>query len=98
MGHNLLTAPIVLKPRGATLRGLRESKKKTLQEVSIDIQIPVLRISLYERGNSIPIEHVEIFSEYYNFPVTELVDSSSLSEVILKIDNACRILNHFPQV
>jgi transcriptional regulator with XRE-family HTH domain len=96
MAKNLLSTPIVLKPRGRTLRGLRESKEKTLQQVFLETEIPVLRLSLYERGHAIPIDHLDLLSAYYMFPATELVEPSSLSEVLAKLERACSVLNYHP--
>lgn len=81
-----------VKPKGSFLVHLRRGRRQ--RDVEEGAGLPLLRLSLYERGNPIPMEHLEKLALYYEMPARELVEPESLTETLARIDNSCRVLGH----
>jgi len=69
-----LGGSLTVKPKGRFLRYLREREPgRTQKEVEDATGLPNLRLSMYERGTSIPLDHLEKLALYYGMPARELI-------------------------
>lgn len=85
-----LGGSLTVKPKGKFLLFLRQREPGRKQrEVEEGAGLPELRLSMYERGVSIPIDHLEKLALYYGMPARELIDPSSF-EATLQL--TCRLL------
>lgn len=74
---------LTVKPKSKLLVFLRGKEPgRTQKTVEDGSGLPSLRLSMYERGVPIPIDHLERLALYYGMPARELVEPSSLEATL----------------
>jgi len=64
---------------GSRLRTLRRRMRKTIKQVSRDMDIPMSTLGMYERGERKPsLERLRQLAEYYQVAADELLDISGV--------------------
>lgn len=90
-------------PKGKFLVFLRKkgddsrTAPRTQKEVEDAAGLPALRLSMYERGVPIPLDHLEKLSSYYGMPARELVDPASLEKTLLLVQRIYKLFELIPQ-
>lgn len=70
---------------------------RTQKEVEDAAGLPALRLSMYERGVPMPLDHLEKLSSYYGMPARELVDPTSFYKTLYLVARVYRLFELIPQ-
>lgn len=74
---------LTVKPKGKFLLFLRQREPyRTQKSVEDATAIPNLRLSLYERGQPISLDHLHKLARFYDIPARELVEPDSLDQTL----------------
>ncbi len=85
---------ITVRPKGKFLLHLRKDQRQ--KDVEEAAGLPALRLSLYERGNPIPLGHLERLANHYDIPARELVEPESLEAVFCMARTIKRVFEMLP--
>lgn len=91
---NKVTRGLTVKPKGPFLLFLRKrDPDRTQKDVEDSTGIPNMRLYLYERGNPIPIDHLQRLSAYYGIPARELTEPDSFEIVLKRTQYLCKVFS-----
>lgn len=93
-----LSVSLTVTPKKKFLRFLREREPgRTQKDVEDGAGLPPLRLSMYERGVPIPLDHLEKLARYYDMPARELTDPESFDKTLYLMQRIYKLFELIPQ-
>lgn len=85
---------LTLRPKGDFLLHLRlREPRRTQKQVEEAVGLPAMRLSLYEHGKPIPLEHLYSLAVYYDMSAKELVFEESFKAKKQLAYAICRVFD-----
>jgi transcriptional regulator with XRE-family HTH domain len=89
---------LTVQANGARLKELRKARRLKQCEVEVMAGIPLLRVSQYENGRPISIDHLLALSNFYGVAPQELSMAASRAKLARVATRVCRVLGWQPYI